>query len=138
MFTPGSAMFLFVPQAGNQRILHPGKVIELDATSFVCEFEEAIAPAAGSDVNAYAEVRGKFMQQGAAVLEVRQTEPKPIIAFARVGQPVSAESRQTFRVSVVASDFVAQIDGVENCKLVDVSATGFAAIVSKQYMIGTI
>jgi hypothetical protein len=137
MLTSGSAMFLMIPDATNKRVLHPGKVIESDAMNFVCEFEQPIAPTAGANVNAYADVRGKFMQQGASVVEVRQSQPKPIVAFARVGQAVSAESRQAFRVSVVVAGLVAQIDGTKGCQLVDVSPTGFGAILLKEYQIGS-
>jgi PilZ domain-containing protein len=137
MLTSGSAMFLVIPDGSNKRVLHPGKVIESDAMDFVCEFEEAITPVNGSDATAYAEVRGKFMQQGVSVIEVRRTEPTPVIAFRRVGPVAAAESRQTYRVSVAVGDLVATIGGEAGCRLVDVSPTGFGAVLSRDYQIGS-
>src|SRR5262249_29945805 len=107
MVAKGTKILLLVPNEGNQRILHPGEVIESDAQGYVVEFDEPIAPAVGANVNAYGDVRGRFYQQGAVVAAIRQTEPHPVIAFTRVGDPVSAENRQTFRVCVAMSGIFA-------------------------------
>ena len=63
-----------IPSPSKGRILHPGKVIESNSTSFVVEFAEPIAPAVDSDVNVYCEVNGKFFQQ------VRRGSPKSVLA----------------------------------------------------------
>ena len=52
------------------KVLHPGKVLQSDPKTFVAEFEEPIAPAVGSDVNAYGAVNNRFFQQGAVVTEL--------------------------------------------------------------------
>jgi hypothetical protein len=138
MLAIDTEMFLLIPDASNTRTLHPGKVIESDAQGFVSEFEEPIAPPVGTDVNAYGKIRGKFFQQGAVVVAVRQTEPHPVIAFTRVGEPVSAENRQTFRVCLALTGIHARIDSEKNCPVVDMSAAGFGAIAAKVYELGTL
>ena len=138
MLAAATDMFLLIPDDDNGRILHPGRVIESDANSFVAEFDTAISPAPGSDVNAYAEVRSKFFQQGASVVEIRQSAPKAIIAFARVGEPVSAENRQAFRVSVISANIIAKIGKEKNCPIVDISPEGFGTLAKAELRVGTL
>ena len=138
MLATGTEMYLLIPDASNKRILHPGKVIESDAQGFVGEFEEPIAPPVGADVNAYGKVRGKFFQQGAAGVAIRQTEPQPVIAFTRVGELVSAENRQTYRVCVAMAGIAARIESEKKCAVVDMSAEGFGAVASKVYELGSL
>jgi hypothetical protein len=137
MLAVGNAVYLLIPSPSKKRVLHPGKVVESDATSFVAEFEESITPTVNGDVNAYCEVRGKFFQQGAIVTEIRTNNPC-VICFRRNGEPVSAESRQTFRVSLVTSEFVVDVDKEPGCQVVDISPEGFAAITKKKLSLGAV
>ena len=61
-----------------------------------------------SDVNAFWEVNGKFFQQGAAGYNCAPA-PAMSLPSAALGEVVSAESRQTYRVLVASADFVARI-----------------------------
>jgi len=137
MLSVGNAVHLLIPSPSKRRVLHPGKVIESNATSFVAEFEETINPAVDSDVNAYCEVRGKFFQQGAVVSEIRTSDPC-VIAFRRGGEPVSAESRQTYRVSLVTAEFVVDVDKEPGCQVLDISPEGFAAITKRKLNLGSV
>lgn len=125
------------PFAVEEACASPGKVIESDATSFVAEFEETIAPPVDGDVNAYCEVRGKFFQQGAVVVEIRTSKPC-VIVFRRSGESVSAENRQTYRVSLVTAEFVVDVDKESGCQVVDISPEGFAAIISRKLNLGSL
>ncbi len=137
MLAAGSPIYILIPSATNQRALRPGKVTALHGVDLVAEFEEPIALEAGAEVIIYHDYRGKFFQRGATVAQVRQTEPLPVIEFQCVGDAVSAESRQTFRVAVAMSGILAQIDKERKCQIVDLSPEGFAAIVPKELRIGT-
>jgi hypothetical protein len=136
MLTSGNPMFLMIPNASNSKELHPGTVLVADGKSYEAEFEEAITLAEGADVNAYAEVRGKFFQQGAKVTAVREEGERKIYVFERVGEAVSAEQRQTYRVSSVTTGIVARIGKEERCPVVDVSPEGFGAIVTQRCEVG--
>ena len=137
MLLVGNPVFLLIPSPSKKRVLHPGIVIESDSTHFVGQFEDAISPPLDSDVNAFCEVNGKFFQQGAAVSELRPG-PGNVTAFHRVGEIVSAESRQTYRVSVASADFVARIGKRSPCAVIDISPEGFAAIVCDRLNLGSI
>jgi hypothetical protein len=138
MLLAATDMFLLIPGESNQRILHPGKVLESSSENFVVQFEQAILPEVGSDVVAYGEVNRKFFQQGAKTLEVRLPGPTPVLAFARCGEPVSAENRQTFRVSTVTCGITAFVGKERNCPVVDVSPEGFGAVVKGDLMVGSL
>lgn len=138
MLAAGTRMFLAIPGESRERILHPGKVIECDAESFLVEFEEPIAPQPGWTVSAYGELQGKFFKQGASVSAVEQTEPVAIILFGRVGQPVPAESRGTYRVCTVTSGMTASIGDHRDCPVLDISAEGMAAVIRESLSVGKV
>jgi PilZ domain len=138
MLEAGNPMFLLIPSPSNERVLHPGTVIESDRSSFVAKFEETIAPAIGADLNAFCEVRGQLFQQGATVIEFRDQGDRPLIAFKRSGEPISAENRQTFRVSISAANITARVDRERSCPVVDISPEGFAVIAAKKYTLGSL
>jgi hypothetical protein len=131
-------VFLLVPASSKARVLHPGKVIDVEGTSFVAEFDHAIAPQTGADVLVFAAENSKFVQQAARVAAIRRTHRGDVIGFVRVGEPVPASLRQTYRVSTVAAGILARVDQEAGCPLVDVSAEGFAVATRRQYPAGSI
>ena len=94
----GQAMFLQVPNASNKRVLAAGKVAESTADKFTVAFEEKLQLESGLQTLVFFEMRGKFFQQGANLLEINTENAEPIHCFQKVGEIVSAEQRQTFRV----------------------------------------
>ena len=144
MLTTGQTMFLLIPSATNQRVLHEGKVIESSATNFVAKFTSLpLPPVVGADFNAFCELRGKFYQQGTRVTEVRSVGDSAsvlptVVVFDRVGQPISAESRGVYRVSTVTAGIIAQLGDERNCPVVDLSGEGFAIVARGTYNLGSI
>lgn len=137
MLAAGTDIFVLIPNAANTRVLHPGKVLEVDAQHVVAEFDDSITPAAGSEVIVYGNYLGKFYQQGAAVIELRTAGLKPIIGFSRIGDAVSAEQRQIYRVTVALSGIVANLGKERSCQVVDMSPEGFGAISAKEHKLGS-
>jgi hypothetical protein len=137
MLAGGTAMFLLIPSNSKERVLHAGKVIESNAQEFLAEFEDSLDLQPDADVVAFGEVSGKFYQQGAIVAEIRQAEPKSIIAFRRNGEPVSAENRQVYRVCVITSDIFARLGSEPKCPVADMSAAGLAVIASIEHRLGS-
>jgi hypothetical protein len=84
------------------------------------------------------------MQQGGVVVAQDETGTGPAeqmggdagVAFKLVGEAVSAEQRQLYRVSVPLADIRARVGTELNCHVVDISPEGFAAITRQQYVIG--
>ena len=138
----GSKVFIrFASQAKNP-ILHPTTVIKAQSTSsFVVQPEDSTQPfEAGLELMIYFEFAGKFVQQPARVEALPGEDPEAGIELKTLGEWVSAESRQTFRVCTVMTDLDATFGGETGCPVNDISATGFAVIVSgdNKYKVGQI
>jgi len=133
----GDAVHLLIPSPSKRRTLYRGEITQCTPTGIVARFEDAIAPAVNLDVNIYFEDGGKFFQQGAVVTEI-QAGAQPVITLRRAGPVVSAESRQTYRVCVIGSEFMAKLDKGGPCPVVDISPEGFAAIVPGSLEVGSV
>jgi hypothetical protein len=137
MFLVGTPLFLLVPDSSRKRILHPGKVVRCEEGAIIAQIEEAMTVAEGMEVVVFCSVRGKFMQQGATVIAQGEPAIKGGFAFKLVGEAVSAESRQTYRVSVAVANVKAQIGKEKDCLIVDVSPEGFAVITRSEDTLGS-
>lgn len=127
--------FISIPNPQNQRVLHEAVVLELDGRRVVLEIA-GLSAAPEGEVTLFAEVRGKFFQQGATVTVVRQASPLQI-EFHTVGDPVSAEQRGSHRTSVIAMEIPVGIDKIAGCVLADVSPEGVGVICPKSLTVGT-
>jgi len=137
MLAVGTPLFLLVPDSSKTRVLHPGKVVGFDGGIFVVQLDEPMPLAEGTDVVAFACVRNKFLQQGAIVGAQGDAAIENGLTLTLVGEAVSAESRQTYRVSVAVANFKAAIGKETDCQVVDVSPEGFAAIAKAEHRIGS-
>jgi hypothetical protein len=136
----GSTIFIRFPNESNNRILHPVDVTETSGSDNLTVLPENpdLALEAEQEVLIYFEKKRKFMQQPARVEALLEGEQGNVAILKTLGEPVSAESRQCYRVSTVLSKLTTTFDGVEGCSLRDVSVTGFAVISSKKYKTGQI
>lgn len=60
----------------------------------------------------------------------------PIFVIEPVGDPISAENRQSYRVSTISAGIQARMGGESGLQVQDLSATGFALLADKKYKIG--
>jgi hypothetical protein len=151
MFSLGVPVFAWAPGRSKQRVLNPGKVVEIAEGGQVvtAKFEDELNLDPEESVQLFVEFRGKFFQQGATTIGKPNTECPPdacasretqpnTFDFRRVGEPVSAESRCSYRVSVVSAGIEAVIGPKKSrCPVVDVSPEGFAVILPAAPTIGT-
>jgi hypothetical protein len=86
----------------------------------------------------YCQKQREFVQQTARVDTVTRTDLKPILGFETTSEPVSAERRQSYRVSTVMSDLTAKLASEDACPLLDVSMTGFSVIAAKGHPLGSV
>jgi len=130
-------VFVQIPGESEQRILHPGTIKGTTEEGYTLQLEEKdLSLDAGQDFLLYFEERREFMQQPARINAIMEGEPSLTIGFATTGDPVSAESRECYRVSTALADYVASVADEPSCKLMDVSVTGFSVIAEKNYSIG--
>jgi hypothetical protein len=164
MLVPGAIAFVNFPEKTRQRVLHPARVVAHRQPRLVLTCEEPELPVApGLGFRLYYELRRHFMQQAARIedvvgsdesvcvppasAELKERVPAPpdepatsgpSIVVTPLGEPVSAESRQCYRVSTVVAGLKADVDDEPGCALTDVSACGFSVIAFKIFKLGTV
>ena len=139
MFKTGTEMHLRLPSSGGERVLHPAVVEGIDGeegTTRVSLKEDGLEVAAEMEIIIYYDLRREFVQQPARITEVECEETPNCVTLVTLGDPISAESRQVYRVTAISADADAKLGSAEACPLQDVSATGFAVISSEAYDLG--
>jgi len=153
----GNEIFIQTPSEAKGRILHPGHVVGVNQSVYTLLLEEAdLQFSPGQEVLVYFEQYRSFMQQAArisALIDHEEASPEAssandapamedsvgsIIGLETVGEPSSAESRDTYRVSTLLAQLTADVLNEEDCALVDVSATGFAIITKQHLQVGQV
>ena len=134
----GESFFIQKSTESKTRILHPAKMVGVNDGAYTAEIEEAgVLPDEGAEFQIYFETAKDFLKQAATVQAVHTDEPTPTIEFIIVGDPVSAESRQYFRVSTVMSNLTATLGDESDCELLNVSTVGFCVLATAHYDIGS-
>ncbi len=138
MIKAGTEVHFRDPGVTTERILHHACVDGADEDQrWIATFSAGSPPLeAGQDVLIYFEIKHEFMQQPAHVHALDDTETGKIVIFEPLGDPVSAESRQHYRVSTITAKIAADVGTENGCKVVDISSTGFAAVVEQKLAIG--
>lgn len=133
--TPGTGCFVQVPDDSSQRILHSAVVQGFANNTYTAELQEdAALLESGQDIFVYYESSGKFARQPARIDLIADTPSGRRFSFQFTGDAVSGETRQCYRVSTIMAAVTATFGDEENCRVVDVSPTGFAVIATEQYM----
>jgi len=137
MLSVDQEVFICIPDVSTQRILHKTHVVAAgDVITLQLDEPTSCDLEASQDVLIYFTDKREFMQQPARVEALdTEAEPAPMLNVSTQGEPVSAESRQCYRVSTVLMDLEVEVDS-ENCPLLDISLTGFSFRTAKQYGTG--
>ena len=136
MLRMDGGFFVQIPN-GSKRILHPATIVGTEDETHTAELEDTDLPVAdGQDILIFYEKKREFMQQPACIRRVTH-DPKLVIEFETTGEPVSAESRQYYRVSAVMTGLTASLGSENACPLLDVSRTGFSVVARQSYDLGS-
>ena len=145
MLKSDAKIFLQLPDETKRRILHPGKVIvlvEAEERQYKAIIEgNDLGLATGLEFLVYYELKREFVKQGARIVDMIKSDDDtnpPVACFATTSDPASAESRKCYRISTAIRGLRAKVGEQKNCKLLDISITGFAIIASEDLKIGSI
>lgn len=147
MLSPGLVVFVNFPEESPKpRVLHAAKVVQNNSNGLVIRCDEPGLPVEPERAfRLYYELKMKFVQHTArieAVLgegEMPAGEPETpaptaagptgaTIIVKMLGEPVSAESRECYRVSTLMAGLKADVGDARGCVLADVSVSGFSVI----------
>lgn len=134
---------LFKEPTCKTRRLRRSVVTEASGDTFSIRFVvEAFEFQLDQEVLMYFSGESEFMQQIGRIQEIIEREEGsdegPTFVVEPVGDPMSAESRQTYRVSTISADLEARLEDDENLSVQDISAVGFAVLAGKEYSLGQI
>lgn len=132
---------LFQEPTCTTRRLRRSVVVETSKDTFSIRFvADAFAFEVDQEVLMYFNGKTEFMQQVGCIKEVIEAEEGsdegPTFVIEPVGDPISAESRQNYRVSTISANLEARVGEEENLQIQDLSATGFAVLASESYQLG--
>ncbi len=136
MLKPGTSLYFRDPKISNERVLVPATLIAVDDETLVAQLVPTERFEVGQELTLFYEIKREFMQQPVQIDALEPVEEGPRVSFFALGDPVSAESRQHFRVTTISAGLVASINGEAGCPVHDVSATGFSALVKAKYQQG--
>lgn len=146
---------LFQEPTVSTRRLRRSVVIAVGEDSLSIRFVGEPFPfAVDQDVLMYFMGKREFMQQVGKIREIEATaspadesappvkEPTskegPVFVIEPVGDPISAEAREHYRVSTISAGIEARMGQEGNLQVQDLSATGFAVLADQQYTIGQV
>jgi hypothetical protein len=137
MLESETRIFLNLPDGSQQHILHPARIKKAGERGYTAELEEPdpfLRP--GLDLFVLYYLKDRFVKQPARLDSVMQTGPTPLVSFQTTGEPMSAETRESFRVSTVMANLTAAVGAETECPLLDISTTGFAVEATQRYELG--
>ena len=139
MLGVGDGFYIQTSGGADSRILHPAKLLSGDGDNYSAEIEaQDLTLEEEQNVLVFYEIAQKFVKQAAKITAVSQSEGEnPTIGFRSVGEPVSAEGREHYRVSTAAGDLTAALGVEKQCRLLDVSSIGFSVFATNKHAIGT-
>ncbi len=140
MFKTGSDVLFQEPTCDTRR-LRRSVVIEAGEESFSIQFAaEPFCFEVDQEVLMYFTGQREFMQQIGRIIEIAEPEEGsdegPIFTLEPVGEAISAESRENYRVSTINAKLDATVGSERDLQVQDLSSTGFAVIASEEYEIG--
>ena len=101
------------------------------------EIERSEAPAAPvADPAAAIDATGAAASAEAA--DVEEKKEGPVIEIEPIGDPISAENREYYRVSTISAGIQARLGTEANIHVQDLSATGFAVLAGEKYSLGQV
>ena len=140
MIKTGSDILFQEPTCDTRR-LRRSVVVDASPEGFSIQFvAEPFAFEKDQEVLMYFTGKREFMQQIGRIVEIIEPEEgsDESITFQiqPIGDPISAESRQHYRVSTINAELSARLGEEEDLKVQDLSSTGFAVLASREYQIG--
>ncbi len=122
---------------------YPGKVSATTDKGYSAVFKGGVfSLESGAEVVVFYDIKGRFMQQPVRVLSVREEKKdgdgtRLALGLETIGDPVSANTRESYRVSCYSEDIKARLGkDPEMCEVLDLSATGFAILSNAEYRVG--
>ena len=130
----GEQVFVQIPDETGKRVLHPVRHQGTEGDRLSLELECPLELSPEQPLFLYYELRRKFMQQPACVVECPSAS---VVIVETTADAILAESRESYRCPTLVEDIVARVGAETGCKVLDVSQTGLAVMCNTTYAPGS-
>lgn len=138
MLAVDAEVFLKLTDESAEQSLRPGRIVRNVDGHFTTELEESdFVAEVGDEAKVYYALKRAFVQQTILIETVTITK-NAWVDFQLLGEPVSAESRQCYRVSMLVSNLSVKVGPEKCCRLLDISTSGFSVTAAADYREGQV
>ena len=135
----GSPVYLGFDDPSGGRVLHCGIIAAIAQDRCTIEFENSELPIKTGDGRLiYYHEFQEFVQRRVEVEEQSETGPLSRVVMKFIGDGVSADTRQEYRVSAINAGLTVTLDGEEGCTIQEISMSGLGLVSDRKYSIGQI
>ena len=129
MIKPSQEVFIRQPIEEEERVLHVGLCLEWNEDAMgVAIHDSDLELEVEQEILIYFHDRNLFLQIPVRITKAIADGQTLLLELEPLGDPISAEGRDNFRISTITSGLKALIDGKDRCPVRDISATGFAIV----------
>jgi len=131
----GDEIFLRVPDSSGTRRLYRTRHVGTEDEELALELGEELAIGIDQALFLLYEQKRKFMQQPARVVRTAFGGRQVVVAV--TADAIFAESRLEYRCPTGVEGIVAQVGSEKDCKVLDLSKSGFAALAQMTFALGS-
>jgi hypothetical protein len=133
----GSPVYLELDDPSGVRVLHAGIFAAIAQDRWTIEFENSELPIkTGDEYLIYYHNIQEFVQQLVKIEEQSKKGSRLRVVMKVIGDVVSAETRQEYRVSAIDAGLTATLGTEEDCAVQDISMSGLGLVSGRKYSIG--
>ena len=139
MLKKGSSIYLGLDDPSGRRVLHAGIIAAMAQDRWTIEFENSELPIkTGDEYRIYYHEFQEFVQRRVQVEEHSETGPLSRVVMKLIGDVISADTRQEYRVSAINAGLTVTLDTEEGCTIQEISMSGLGLVSDRKYSIGQI
>ena len=132
----GSPVYLRLDDSSGGRVLQRGIITMLEQDRWTIDFEtsERLLKAGDERLIYFTEFK-KFVQRPVQVVEQSENGPLSRVVMKFLGDAISADTRQEYRVSAIDARLSATLDTEDRCTVQDISRSGLGVISRRKHSI---
>jgi hypothetical protein len=133
----GSLVYLGLDDASGVRVFHAGIIAAIAQDRWTIEFEDSKLPIKTGDgwLIYYHEFQD-FAQRRVQIEEKSKEGPPLRVVMKVIGDAVSVDARQEYRVSAINAGLTATLGTEEDCAVQDISMSGLGLVSGRKHSIG--
>ena len=139
MLKEGSPVYLGRDDPSGGRVLRPGCIAAIAQDRCTIGFENSeLSIKTGDECLIYYHEFQEFVQRRVRVKEQSETGPHSRVVMEFIGDAVSADTRQEYRVSAINAGLTVTLDTEEGYTIQEISMSGLGLVSDRKYSIGQI